>query len=522
MVGGLTTARRIRAAFPILASVLAALAGCTVGPDYHRPKIPTPQSYSAAPLAATRPAATQPSTNPALARTNVTTQPIHLTRWWASFDDPMLDSLVDRAVHSNLDLRLAQARLLEARARRAVVAGGQYPALNAGASYSHQRTSQNAQPFATFGNAGGPTANFPSFPWEWDLYQAGFDASWEVDVFGGARRAIQAANAQLMATEEARRGVVLSVIAEVARNYIELRGAQRQLEVAEANVRVQRETLDVTKDKQRNGIATQLDVSRAAAQEASTEALIPALQNNELQSIHRLALLLGREPGALMRELSPRRAIPIPPPQIAVGIPADLLRRRPDIRFAERQLAAATAAVGVATADLFPRFSLTGSFNFQSSDTENWFDWTSRTFNIGPAIRWQIFDRAVLRAQIQVRDAQEKQALVQYEQTVLGAMRDVEDSITALGAEQRRREALYRSEQSYADAARLARDLYHQGLIDFLTVLEAERSLYQAQEALALSKQAVSTDAIALYKALGGGWEIEQPADNPHESPTPR
>ncbi len=237
-----------------------------------------------------------------------------------------------------------------------------------------------------------------------------------------------------------------------------------------------------------------------------------------MQAIHRLALLLGREPDALTGELSPRRPIPIPPPEIAVGIPADLLRRRPDIRAAERQLAAATAAVGVATADLFPRFSLTGSFNFQSSDTENWFDWASRSFNIGPAVRWQIFDRAVLRAKVQIRNAQEQQALIQYEQTVLNAMRDVEDAITALGTEQRRRAALYRSEQSYAEAASLARDLYHQGLIDFLTVLEAERSLYQAQEQLALSKQAVSTDAIALFKALGGGWEVGEGAGDSQTS----
>jgi NodT family efflux transporter outer membrane factor (OMF) lipoprotein len=433
----------------------------------------------------------------------VSTAPVTITQWWATLNDPELDALIDRAVESNLDLRLATARLREARARRAAVSGEQLPTINLDAAYHHERISGNSQPFASVGNTG-------QIPFEWNLYQLGFDANWELDVFGGTRRAVEAAGADVTAGVEGRREVLLSVLAEVARNYVELRGIQRQLEVAEANLRVQRETVEVTRSQRAHGVVTELDVARAAAQASGTEAQIPALRNQQWQAVHRIAVLLGREPDALAGELSPHKPIPLPPHRVPVGLPSELLRRRPDIRRAERELAGATARVGVAVADLFPRFSLVATGGVESSDTENLFNWPSRVFNVGPQVTFPIFDAGRLRAIVQVRNAQQEQALVGYQQTVLGALREVEDAITGLGTEQERAKSLSDRVASTADAAAIARDQYKQGLTDFLTVLDAERSLYQAQDDLARSQQAVTVNLIALYKALGGGWEIEQ------------
>jgi NodT family efflux transporter outer membrane factor (OMF) lipoprotein len=431
---------------------------------------------------------------------------VRITQWWATLNDPVLDRLIDRAVESNLDLKLATARLREARARRAVAAGGRFPQVDARAGYKHERISGNSLPFASVESG--------TLPFEWNLYQLGFDANWELDVFGGVRRSVEAADADLAASSEDRHDVLLSVMAEVARNYVELRGLQREMDVAQANLKVQRETVEVTRDQRRQGVATQLDVARAAAQASGTEAQIPALQNQQWQAIHRIALLLGREPNALARELSAAAPIPLPPGRVPVGLPSDLLRRRPDIRRAERQIAAATARVGVAVADLFPRFSLVGGAGVESSFTNSLFDWGSRTFYIGPSVRWPIFDAGRLRAIVKVRNAQQEQALIGYQQTVLGALREVEDAIVALTTEQQRAKSLSDRVDSTAEAAQIAGDQYRQGLTDFLTVLDAQRSLYAAQDELARSQQAVTTDLIALYKALGGGWEIDEQQRN--------
>jgi NodT family efflux transporter outer membrane factor (OMF) lipoprotein len=345
------------------------------------------------------------------------------------------------------------------------------------------------------------------------LYQAGFDASWELDVFGAVRRSVEAADAGLEASMEDRRSVLVSVLAEVALNYVELRGYQQQLEISGRNLQTQRETLDLTQDRTRKGAATQLDVSRAAALVSTTEAQLPLLRNLQWQAMHRLAVLIGQQPGALVETLSAVKPVPVPPAEVPIGVPAELLRRRPDIRRAERDLAAATARVGMATADLYPRFSLTGSFSLQSSNFSDLARWDSRTFGFGPAVLWPIFDAGRLRAVVRASDAQQEQALVRYEQTVLQSLEEVHDAIAAFITEQDRRKSLQEAVRASQESTELSQDLYRKGLTDFTTVLDSEQQLCQAQDALVQSETTVTTSLIALYKALGGGWEMSLPPE---------
>jgi NodT family efflux transporter outer membrane factor (OMF) lipoprotein len=465
---------------PVLPALAAAawLAGCTVGPDYRPPDLRVEGSYG--------PAAAAPRAD----------------AWWAALNDPALDGLVAAAAENNLDLRLARARVREARAQRAVVYGAAEPTLDVGGKYEHDRFSQNAAPFNAFGA--------PGFPWEYNLYQLGFDASWEVDVFGGTRRAAEAANAAVQAGEEDRLSVLVTLLGEVARTYVELRGAQDQRQIARHNLDVQQETLALTRDRFAKGVGNQLDVSRAAAQVADTAAALPLFDRREWQALHRLAVLTNQP---LDRLLALRTPAPVPaaPEAVMVGVPADLLRRRPDVRRSERQLAAATARIGVAEAALYPKFSLTGVFNLQSASVEDLLDWRSRAFSIGPAVSWPIFQAGRLRAAVAVRTAQQEEALVTYEQTVQRAIEEVRDELVTLNTERTRRGALAQSVAADQDALDLARQLYTQGLADFLTVLDAQRQLFQAQDALAQSDTRVTTAVIALYKALGGGWETPVP-----------
>jgi NodT family efflux transporter outer membrane factor (OMF) lipoprotein len=488
--------------FPIIFLSLSLLAGCTVGPNYQAPQMPVEESFESLPAPAATPSyATTPGQSPA-------------SQWWATLHDPILNSLIEQATRANHDLRLAAARVREARARRAIVAAGQYPELNAGAQYSDMRASENAWPYNALGSSG------LSFPFEAGLYQAGFDASWELDVFGAVRRSVEASSADLAASVEERRSVLVSVLAEVARNYVELRSFQQRFEIAQHNLEAQRQTLELTAEQAREGVARQLDVSRAMALVSTTEAGLPQLRNLQWQAMHRLAVLTGQQPGALVATLSSSGAVPVPPTEVVVGVPAELLRRRPDIRRAERELAAATARVGEATADLYPRFRLTGSFNLQSSDTSKFFDWASRSWGIGPAVEWPIFNAGALRAAVKVRDAQQEQALVRYEQTVLQALAEVHDALTTFITEQDRRRSLQAAVKANEESAELSEGLFRQGETDFTTVLDARRQLYRSQEDLLQSDATVTTSLIALYKALGGGWETVDPPqpDQPEQA----
>lgn len=458
------------------------LAGCAVGPDYRRPEAEAPPQWSE-PLAG--------------GETNSTAQ---TTEWWKSFQDPELDSLIERAVRSNLDLRIAQARVREARAQYGIASADLGPTVDGSSSYARERQSEH-QP--VLGSLPLPSG----VPFENSVYQAGFDASWEIDVFGGKRRGIQAARAQVSASEFGRRDVLITLLGDVARNYVDLRGYQGRLAIAHENIEAQQKALGITRDRFAKGLASDLDVQQASTVLATTRAEVPTLESSVQASMHRLEVLLGQQPGTLQAELTQASPIPIRPPLVPVGLPSELLLRRPDIRRAERQLAAATANIGVAKADLFPKFFLTGAAGFESMSAGDWFTGNSRFWSVGPTVQWRIFDAGRIRSNIKVQNARQEQALATYEKTVLTAFEEAENGLVLYAKEQVRRRSLQDAVVSSQKSLQTANQLYTNGLTDFLRVLDAERSLYQAQDALVQSDRAISADLIALYKSLGGGWE---------------
>lgn len=483
-----------------------ALAGCKVGPNYQTPPTTMPSTWSelSAGIPATQPAtvpATQPISGP-------TTQPVEIVEWWTTFNDPLLNQLVARAVQSNNDLKIAAARVREARAQWRVVLGNELPSVNAVGTYQRVRPSLSS--------ASGSSLKAAGISPEQDLWQAGFDATWELDVFGGVRRQLEAATDQIQASEANLHDVLVILVSEVAFNYIDLRGVQQQIEINRANVKAQQQSLELTRARFQAGLTGELDVVRAQAQVAGTEAVLPSLEAAVRADIHRLGVLTGQQPQVLSDQLVTSVAIPTIPPSVPVGLPSDLLRRRPDVRRAERQLAAATANIGVATADLFPRFSLTGGFGFQSNKFKTLGNWDSRFWNIGPGVTFPLIDRGQIRANIRVQNARQEQALAAYENTILLALEDVENSLVSYAKEQIRQQILADAVKANRRAVELANELYSKGLTDFLTVLEAERTLYSAEIQLSQSERAVATNLVSLYKALGGGWEILQPP-----TPTP-
>lgn len=462
-----------------LALTLLALAGCTVGPDHAPPDSPRPDSW------------------PQPLEAGLTPEPADLARWWRGFGQPQLDSLIDRALEGNLDLREAAARVRESRAIRGITTADQFPTVDARAAASQQRSSGNS-----FGGPGGPPGQ------ESDLYDAGFDATWELDFFGRVRRSVEAADADVDAAIESQRDARVILVSEVARNYTEFRSAQARLAIARQNVAAQQETLDLSRDRFEAGLSGELDVAQALAQLETTRSEIPVLVTAMKASAFRLDVLLGLHPGTLEPELESGALALLPVRELPIGLPAELLRRRPDIRRAERQLAAATARIGVATADLYPRFTLSGSFGFESGSIGNLFEGDSRTWSAGPlAVRWPVFDAGRIRSNIRVQEARQEQALIAYERTVLEAYEEVANAMVAYARVRERRESLARAVEADQLAVDLANDLWRRGLTDFLNVLDTQRALFQLQDQLAQSDAAVTTSLVALYKALGGGWE---------------
>jgi NodT family efflux transporter outer membrane factor (OMF) lipoprotein len=382
-----------------------------------------------------------------------------LAEWWTVFNDEQLNTLIRAAASSNLDIRVAHSRVREARALRGLARSALFPQINGGADYARTRQSEHAFTGRELDASGQSLEN--------DFFQLGPDLSWEIDVFGGTRRAVEAAQAELEASIEFSRDVLVSVLAEVGLGYLDLRGAQKQLAVARENLRAQQQTLALTRDRFQAGLASELDTSRAAGQVATTRAQIPPLEETQQRAIHRLSVLLGRPPGELETELAVAAPIPAAPPRVPVGLPSDLLRQRPDIRRAERQLAAATARIGVATADLFPKFFLTAATGLQSIEANDFIDGGSRFWSLGLSVRWPIFTAGRIRQNIRAHDARQEQALLRYEQTVLTSLEEVENALVAFGQEQDRHRALTESEQASRRAAVLANDRYRGGLVDF-------------------------------------------------------
>jgi len=457
--------------------LLVGAQGCAVGPDYRPPALQPPGTWGQGD------------------QQGVTQAPADLTAWWRQFDDPVLSGLVDRAIAENLDLKIALAAVHEARALRGVAAADQAPTINASGVYARVRDSENARPLPS------------GFSPEHNLFVVGLDASWEIDVWGRVRRSVEAADATLEAAEDNRRDVLVIVLAEVARNLADVRTAQQRLLIAQNNIRTQQEIVDLTRVRRQAGLATEVDVSQALALLATTQAQVPAFQVARDQAIHRLAVLVGAPPASLLDELRRVDRIPPTPPTVPVGLASDLLRRRPDVRRAERELAAATARIGVATADLFPRFSLTGTLGVSAVDAANVFTGASRFASIGPQVVWPVFAGGRIRANIRVEEARRQAGLARYEQTVLAALADTENALAAWGEEHARQRRLVEAVDASQVALTLSRELYVRGLADFLSVLDNQRSLYAAQDQRVQSEGALVVSLIALYKALGGGWD---------------
>jgi NodT family efflux transporter outer membrane factor (OMF) lipoprotein len=479
------------------AALACFLAGCNVGPNYVAPAIHAPQGW------------TEPATAEAAAD----------GAWWRTFNDPQLDTLVARAAAANTDIRVAIARLREARARRGVVSSALYPHVDVNGSFSNSRFSENGflQGFPAGGSSGLPGAVGPGQ--EINLYQASLDASWEIDIFGGVRRSVEEADANIVAAEFDTGDVIRSVVAEVADGYVQLRGLQTRLEIARNTAETQQKSFEIIREQVGAGVGNDFDLARAESQAATSRAEVPGLEAAVRVAVRRLEVLLGAMPGTLDAELVAHADVPKAPDALAVGIPSDVLRRRPDIRAAERRLAASTARVGVATADLFPRFSLTGSFGLQSQKIEDLPNGDSRFWLVGPAVRWPLLDFGRVRSNIAVENARTQEAEATYEGTIIQALSDVEVAMVRLSREKLRSAELDQAAAAADRSLHIAEDRYHNGVLEYTDLLDAQRTQNSARDAAAQSHTAVSSATVALFKALGGGWtdvRVVESGGTPH------
>jgi NodT family efflux transporter outer membrane factor (OMF) lipoprotein len=462
-----------------LTLVAAAFAGCTVRQPYVAPVAAPPAAWSA-------PAPAAPS-GPDLAA------------WWEAFGDATLTSLVRRATAGNLDVRTALSRIREARASVRSARAPLRPSVDASGSARVTGTGGDSRSAGVDAGLGGTTQS----------YSLGLDASWELDLFGGIRSGIDAAEATADARTADLQALLVSLAAEVALDYIDVRALQQRLAIAQSNVTLQQETLDLTRFRQQAGLGTDLEVQQALSNIASTRAQIATLEGQLAQTVHALSVLLGQPPSALNAELGAPGPIPTAPIAVAVGVPAETLRRRPDVRTAERLFAAEWARTNVARADLYPSFRLAGSIGLESLSLARLFVPGARAWSASPSVSTRLFNRQQLRENLAIQNERQAQAAVTYEARVLGALQDVEDSMTALASEQARRDQLAAAADAAQQAADLSLQLYTAGLRDFREVLDAQRSLLSLQDSLASSGAAVSTDLARLYKALGGGWSAE-------------
>ena len=466
---------------------LLLLAGCTVGPDYREPAVAVPASYSE----------------------SAGNGQVQLDRWWLGFNDPQLVTLVDQALRQNLDIEMAAARIREARAQEGVAGAGTSPQLAAEASATRQRISENAIPVPPGSGAGGggsiglPGTAFTS-------WRAGFDASWELDLFGRNRREREAASARTGAAIWNRRDAEVSVAAEVASAYLRLRAFQARIANAEAELARQQRFEQLVRAQARGGLVTGQDLERRQSERFSAAAAIPALQAQAKAEIHALGVLTGSTPDALANQLAAPAVGPAPAlPSVPPGLPSDLLRRRPDIRAAERELAAATADIGIAVADLYPRISLTAAPALVSTALGSLLEWGSRSFSVGAALDWPIFDGGRRKANIEVRNARQEQATITYRKVVLTALQDVEDALANVDGDRRKLADLEQAHATAGRAEEIAATRYRGGLVTLADVLEAQQRRLSLEEQMIKTRDAIARDTVALVKALGGGWQEE-------------
>ena len=501
--------------FPVTAAAVL-LAGCTVGPNFTRPDPNVPQAWCSAECQTRNVGPSQ-----------ATPHPINTT-WWTSFNDPELVTLEERVAGTNLDLKVASLRLAESRATRAMTASERYPTLDGNASVSRQRASANgvlgiageiqqAPNAATAANGTGtgvsaiPTPGKGSGSSTFSLFQAGFDSSWELDLWGRVRRAVEAADASVQMQAEARRDLLMATMAEVARDYIQLRGIQTDYAITLDNLNAAKDIERLSRERHAHGLASELDVAEAASQVSSESSLLPQLEQQEDETINRLSFLMGQPPGALRSELREARPIPPTPPTVPTGLPSDLARRRPDIRAAEASLHQATAQIGVAQADFYPSITLSGSASLQALQFNQLGDWASRQFAIGPSISLPIFEGGRLKATLDLRKEQQQEAAVSYQRVVLSAWHEIDNALTQYSTQQARRDQLEATVKDDQTALRLSQTQYTAGIGSFLQVLDAERRLLAAQQDLTDNTTQISTTLVSLYKALGGGWEATYP-----------
>jgi NodT family efflux transporter outer membrane factor (OMF) lipoprotein len=471
----------------LLVPVLLAFAGCMVGPDYQRPNV---------------------SVSPKWGETGdqrVSTESTTYRDWWKAFNDPALDRLIARAYRDNLSLQQAGVRVLQARAQLGIAVGEIFPQTQqAVGAVQYFRTSDRASTAAAFNG---------SFSY-WQS-QIGAQASWELDFWGRIRRGIESADAALLSTLADYDTTLVTLTADVANAYIALRTAEERIRIARENVAVQEETLKIVEAKFKFGTVTQLDVEQARTALLNTLATLPTLETQLRQAQDALSVLLGMPPSDLSDLLAGPSGIPVSPPQVIVGIPADLLRRRPDIRSAELQAIAQSAQIGVAKGDLFPAFSLIGNLVFLSTDLgtfklSDMFRWGARSVQVGPSVQWNILNYGQLSNNVRAQDARFQQLLLAYRQSVLTAQQDVEDNLVAFLRAQDRADLLAKSVTSSRNAVSLAVFRYREGVTDFTTVLTTQQALLNQQDSLASTVGSISTSLVGIYRALGGGWETRE------------
>jgi NodT family efflux transporter outer membrane factor (OMF) lipoprotein len=471
------------AAFGLLAALLA---GCAVGPDYTPPKTEPPARWAEA----------------------KTADAPRLDDWWKTFNDPILDHLVKEAVLSNLDVKLAESRIREARATYVGTIAAGLPNLNARSNLIRRRNNSNIA--TTGGGAVSPSVGNQVF----DIFQSGFDASWELDLFGGVRRAVEAADANLESEEEGRRDALVTLLGEVARNYIELRANQQLLAVTRDNLRSQEETWELTRLRRQAGLASELEVAQSEALAAETRAQLPLYETAAKQAIHALGVLLGQPPGKLIPRLEADGPLPQSADPGLAGLPADVLRRRPDIRRAERKLAQASAEIGVATSELYPKISLTAFLGLQNTNLAA-ITPVGKSWSLASSFSMPVFNWGRIHANIKAKEALDEQAFLSYQSTVLKAYKEVEDALVAHAEARRQIDALRQAVDAQKLALKLSTERWRNGLADYLDVLAAERGLSQSQRDWVDAQGKQSTQLVALYKALGGGWQVGEPLKPP-------